>query len=114
MDATKLTRENFMEAIQEVLQNPSYRNNMKRLSALHRDKPMHPLETALYWIEFVMRHKGAAHLRTESYKMPWYAYYSVDVICFLVAVLLMLTAVIVGSIRFLCFRLCRRRKTKKE
>nr|XP_040031918.1 UDP-glucuronosyltransferase 2C1-like [Gasterosteus aculeatus aculeatus] len=114
VDATKLTRENFMEAIQEVLQNPSYRNNMKRLSALHRDKPMHPLETALYWIEFVMRHKGAAHLRTESYKMPWYAYYSVDVICFLVAVLLMLTAVIVGSIRFVCFRLCRRRKTKKE
>ncbi|XP_044035492.1 UDP-glucuronosyltransferase 2B15-like [Siniperca chuatsi] len=114
VDATKLTRQSFLEAIQEVLHNPTYRNNMKRLSALHLDKPMHPLETAVYWIEFVMRHKGASHLRTESYKMPRYAYYSVDVICFLLAILLMTTAIVVGSIRFLCFRLCRRRKPKQE
>lgn len=114
VDATKLTKENFLEAIQEVLHNPSYRNNMKRLSDLHRDKPMHPLETALFWIEFVMRHQGASHLRTESYKMPWYSYYSVDVICFLLAILLLVTAAVVGSIRFLCSRLCRRRKPKQE
>lgn len=112
--AANLTSQNFLEAIQEVLHNPSYRNNMKRLSALHRDKPVHPLETALYWIEFVMRHKGASHLRTESYKMPWYSYHSVDVICFLIAVLLTLTAITVGSIQFLCFRLCRKRKPKQE
>ncbi|XP_050922302.1 UDP-glucuronosyltransferase 1-2 [Lates calcarifer] len=114
VDATKLTSQNFLEAIQEVLHNPSYKSNMKRLSDLHRDKPAHPLETALFWIEFVMRHKGASHLRTESYKMPWYAYHSVDVICFLLAVLLLLTATIVGSIRFLCSRLCGRRKPKQE
>lgn len=114
VDATKLTRQNFVEAIQEVLHNPSYRNNMMRLSALHRDKPMHPLETALYWIEFVIRNKGASHLRTESYKMPWYVYHSVDVTCFLIAVLLTLTAIVVGSIWFICFRLCRKRKPKQE
>lgn len=114
LDATKLTRQNFLEAIQDVLHNPSYRANMKRLSALHRDKPMHPLDTALYWIEFVIRHKGASHLCTESYKMSWYVYNSVDVICFLLAVVLMLTAIVVGSIQFVCFRLCKRRKTKQE
>lgn len=26
-----------------------------------------------------MRHKGAAHLRSESYKLPWYAYHCLDV-----------------------------------
>uniref|UniRef100_UPI003AABC7F3 UDP-glucuronosyltransferase 1-2-like isoform X1 n=1 Tax=Centroberyx gerrardi TaxID=166262 RepID=UPI003AABC7F3 len=114
LDVTKLTSQNFLEAVQEVLHNPSYRDNMKRLSNLHRDKPMRPLDTALYWIEFVMRHKGASHLRTESYKMPWYSYHSLDVICFFLAVLLMLTAIAVGSIRFLCFRLCRRSKPKQE
>ncbi|KAM7370387.1 hypothetical protein PAMP_009940 [Pampus punctatissimus] len=114
LDATKLNRQNFLEAIQEVLHNPSYRANMKRLSALHRDKPMHPLDTALYWIEFVMRHKGASHLCTESYKMSWYTYHSVDVISFLLAAMLMLTAIVVGSIRFVCCQLCRRRKTKQE
>uniref|UniRef100_A0A672ZQ68 UDP-glucuronosyltransferase n=1 Tax=Sphaeramia orbicularis TaxID=375764 RepID=A0A672ZQ68_9TELE len=114
LDATKLTSENFLEAVQDVINNPSYRNSMKRLSDLHRDKPMHPLDSAIYWIEFVIRHKGAAHLRTESYKMPWYSYYSVDVVVFLLAVLLLFTAAVVASIRFLCFQLCRKRKPKQE
>ncbi|XP_060883660.1 UDP-glucuronosyltransferase 2B31-like [Labrus mixtus] len=114
LDASKLTSQDFLETIQEVLHNPSYRNNMKRLSSLHQDTPMHPLETAIYWIEFVIRHKGAAHLRTESYKMPWYAYYSVDVVGFLVAILLIFIAAVVGTIRFLCLRLCRSRKPKQE
>lgn len=112
--ATQLTTRSFLEAIQEVLHNPSYRNNMMRLSALHRDKPLGPLDTAIYWIEFVIRHKGASHLRTESYRMPWYAYYSVDVVCFVLAVLLTLTAVLVASVRFLCVRLCGRTKPKQE
>lgn len=114
VDVTKITQQNFLKVLQEVLINPSYRNNMKRLSALHRDRPMHPLDAAVYWIEFVMRHKGAAHLRTESYKMPWYVYHSVDVISFLLAILFMLTAFVVAVIRFTCLRMCRRRKPKQE
>ncbi|XP_006793401.1 UDP-glucuronosyltransferase 1-2-like [Neolamprologus brichardi] len=114
VDVTKITQQNFLKVLQEVVNNPSYRNNMKRLSALHRDRPMHPLDAAVYWIEFVMRHKGAAHLRTESYKMPWYVYHSVDVICFLLAILFMLTAFVVAVIRFTCLGMCRRRKPKQE
>uniref|UniRef100_A0A3Q1CUH8 UDP-glucuronosyltransferase n=1 Tax=Amphiprion ocellaris TaxID=80972 RepID=A0A3Q1CUH8_AMPOC len=56
---------NFLKAIQEVLNEPSYRMNMQRLSRLHRDQPITPMDNALFWIEFVMRHKGAAHLRTS-------------------------------------------------
>ncbi|XP_029953886.1 UDP-glucuronosyltransferase 2B20-like [Salarias fasciatus] len=114
VDVTQTTRHSFLEALRAVLHDPSYRKNMRRLSALHRDKPTHPLDTAVYWTEFVMRHKGAAHLRTESYKMPWYAYYSVDVVSFLLALLLVLMALVVGSIRFLCLRMCRRKKPKQE
>ncbi|KAM4624196.1 UDP-glucuronosyltransferase 1-2-like [Polymixia lowei] len=114
LDVTKLTRQNFLEAIEEVLHNSSYRDSMGRLSNLHRDKPMHPLDTAFYWIEFVMRHKGATHLRTESYKMPWYSYHSLDVICFLLAVCMMLAAITMGSMYFLWLRLCRKSKPKQE
>ncbi|KAM3592339.1 uncharacterized protein V6R79_016890 [Siganus canaliculatus] len=114
IDVATLTRQSFREAIHAVIHEPSYRNSMRRLSALHRDAPMHPMETALYWIEFVMRHKGASHLRTESYRMPWYAYHSVDVLCFLTAVVLLLAAAVAASVRFLCCRLCRRRKPKQD
>ncbi|XP_064870875.1 UDP-glucuronosyltransferase 2A2-like [Oncorhynchus nerka] len=96
-----LDRNILSQALQEVLDEPSYRTNMQRLSRLHRDVPMEPLDTALFWIEFVMRHKGAAHLRTESYRMHWYSYHSVDVMVFLLTVVLFTLLAFIGIFR--CF-----------
>lgn len=50
VDVTKLASQNFVEVLQEVLHNPSYKNNMNRMSELHRDKPIHPLDTAFFWV----------------------------------------------------------------
>ncbi|XP_070761669.1 UDP-glucuronosyltransferase 2B15-like isoform X2 [Enoplosus armatus] len=113
MDVSELEGEIFQKAIQEVLNEPSYRMNMQRLSRLHRDQPMKPLDTALFWIEFVMRHKGAAHLRTESYRLPWYSYHSVDVILFLLTITLLILLFLAGLVRS-CFRLCLKRKVKSD
>lgn len=114
LDVTQMTTESFLEAVRKVVNERTYRNNMKRLSSLHRDQPMHPLDTALFWIEFVMRHKGAAHLRTESHKMPWYSYFSVDVACFLTGLVFLVTVIFVRTVRFLCCGAFRKRKPKQE
>ncbi|XP_028290468.1 UDP-glucuronosyltransferase 2A2-like isoform X1 [Gouania willdenowi] len=105
--------DNFLKAIEEVLTEPSYRENMQRLSRLHRDQPIAPLDNALFWIEFVMRHKGAAHLKAESYRMPWYSYHSVDVVLFLTGAVLLLLVTAVVFIRCLCSTLCKR-KVKRD
>ncbi|KAL0168953.1 hypothetical protein M9458_037175, partial [Cirrhinus mrigala] len=52
-----LDKNTLYAAIQEVISDPSYRLSMQRLSHLHRDTPVKPLDSALFWIEFVMRHK---------------------------------------------------------
>ncbi|XP_036385234.1 UDP-glucuronosyltransferase 2A3-like [Megalops cyprinoides] len=114
LDVTKLTSKIFLEALQDVLYKSSYHSNMQRLSRLHRDKPLQPLDSAYFWIEFVMRHKGASHLRTESYKMPWYAYHSLDVIGFLLLAVVVLMAIVVAIFHFLCCRVCRKKKPKQE
>ncbi|KAG5269661.1 hypothetical protein AALO_G00204520 [Alosa alosa] len=110
-----VNRASFLQALQEVLHEPSYSGNMLRLSRLHRDQPMKPLDRALFWIEFVMRHRGAGHLRTESYKLPWFSYYSIDVVLALLTVMFTLTLLVVALVRHLCVTLCcRERKSKKE
>ncbi|XP_018978877.1 UDP-glucuronosyltransferase 2A2-like [Cyprinus carpio] len=110
---TTLNKNTLHAAIQEVISEPSYRLSVQRLSHLHRDTPVKPLDSAIFWIEFVMRHKGAAHLRSESYKLPWYSYYSVDVAVTLFAVVLITTFSIFFTVRYLCVKCCsRKRKTE--
>ncbi|XP_077448896.1 UDP-glucuronosyltransferase 2C1-like [Stigmatopora argus] len=105
--------ENFLKALQEVLTEPSYRENIQRLSKLHKDQAIPPLNHAVFWIEFIMRHKGAAHLRTESYKLPWYVYHSVDVYLFLSGVVLVWLLTVFKMIRLLCSTFCKR-KLKRD
>lgn len=114
LELSELNQHTFHERLQEVIHKPSYRANMQRLSRLHRDQPMHPLDVAAFWVEFVMRNKGAAHLRTDSYKMPWYTYHSIDVMLTLMSVLGLVLFTTVMAIRFVCCRMFSRKKTKAE
>lgn len=113
IDFFTMDEQTFFNGLQEVLTDPSYRANMQRLSSLHRDQPMKPLDTALFWIEYIMRNKGAAHLRTESYKLPWYSYHSVDVILFLAGIALIILGTVAAFIRCFCI-MCLRKKSKRD
>ncbi|XP_053182149.1 UDP-glucuronosyltransferase 2A2-like [Scomber japonicus] len=114
VDISIMNKDNFLEALKEVLYEPSYRDKMKALSNLQRDQPMKPMDRAVFWIEFVMRHKGAPHLRTESYKMSFIQYHSIDVVAFLLAVILLVVTVFIAAVKFLWRRVFSRSKVKKE
>uniref|UniRef100_A0A3B4ZXA5 UDP-glucuronosyltransferase n=1 Tax=Stegastes partitus TaxID=144197 RepID=A0A3B4ZXA5_9TELE len=114
VDIAMLDRQIFAEALMAVLNNSTYRENMQRLSRLHRDQPMKPLDQAVFWIEYVMRHKGAPHLRSQSYKMSWYVYNCVDVMAALLAAVLLVTFICVSVLRFLWRLIFRGKKVKHE
>ncbi|XP_029365924.1 UDP-glucuronosyltransferase 2A2-like [Echeneis naucrates] len=114
LDIATMNKDVFLEALKEVLYEPSYREKMKALSRLQRDQPMKPLDLAIFWIEYVMRHKGAPHLRTESYKMSNIQYYCIDVAAFLLAVILLIFTVFISAMKFLWRKMFSRSKAKKE
>ena len=68
-----------------------YTERARALAIQFKDRPMTPLQTAIYWTEYVLRHKGAPYLRTAGADLPWYQYLLLDVtavfifivICFL-------------------------------
>lgn len=76
------TEEKVEQLINELLNNPKYTENVKRRSELFHDRPMSPMETAVYWVEYVIRHKGADHLKNAGAKLPLYKYLMVDVLVF--------------------------------
>uniref|UniRef100_A0A8C3G5D3 UDP-glucuronosyltransferase n=1 Tax=Cyclopterus lumpus TaxID=8103 RepID=A0A8C3G5D3_CYCLU len=115
VEVTTLDVKSLTSALKNILdQEKPYKQNMLKLSQLHHDKPMKPKDSAIFWMEFVMRHKGAAHLRTESYKLPWYAYYCLDVMAVFVAFGVLIIALVWVSCRCLMGRLIRTKKTTSK
>nr|XP_048293957.1 UDP-glucuronosyltransferase 2B17-like isoform X2 [Myodes glareolus] len=85
LEFTTMSSSDLRNALKAVINNPFYKENAMRLSTIHHDQPMKPLDRAIFWIEFVMRHKGAKHLRPLAHNLTWYQYHSLDVIAFLLA-----------------------------
>ncbi|XP_044259849.1 UDP-glycosyltransferase UGT5-like [Tribolium madens] len=110
---SNLTEKNLLEAINEMLDNPKYSENAKIRSKIFHDRQVHPMDTAVFWVEYVIRHRGAPHLRVAALDLPWYKYLLVDVIVVLTLVL--------GSLIFItCFilkkvwkKICTKKNTKK-
>ncbi|KAJ8923418.1 hypothetical protein NQ315_001976 [Exocentrus adspersus] len=93
-------------AMLEVLNNPIYGNAVKRLKQLAMDTPMTGLEKAVWWIEYVIRHKGAKHLRNPAADLPFYQYYLIDVI----GLLFTITAIVLTVIFILVRKFIRKFK----
>lgn len=82
-----LSEDTIYDAINTVL-DPKFNMKAKELSVRFKDRPLTPLRTIIYWIEYVIRHKGAPHLKTAAVGMPLYKYLLLDVIAFLLLVML--------------------------
>ncbi|KAJ8030026.1 UDP-glucuronosyltransferase 1-2 [Holothuria leucospilota] len=100
LDKSNISEESLTFVIQEVLNNPRYKERVQHYSDIHHDLPMTPLERAVYWIEHVMKF-GDQHLRPRSADMSFIELYMIDVAVFLLFVLF-----IVLYIDFLVLKIC--------
>ena len=85
-----------------------YRSNVKRLQSLLRDQLETPLERAVFWTEYVMRHKGASALELGSRNLYRFQRNLIDVYFILFTIFLFFMTTSTLTIRWVCFR-----RTKK-
>ncbi|XP_040822540.1 UDP-glucuronosyltransferase 2B17-like isoform X2 [Ochotona curzoniae] len=104
VDLMKMSSADLLRAVKRVINDPSYKENAMTLSRIHHDQPMKPLDRAVFWIEHVMHHKGAKHLRVAAHDLTWYQYHSLDVIGFLLACVATAALIIIKSC-FFCYRM---------
>ncbi|XP_072604940.1 UDP-glucuronosyltransferase 2A2 isoform X3 [Vulpes vulpes] len=109
-----MTSADLLHALRTVINEPSYKENATRLSRIHHDQPVKPLDRAVFWIEFVMRHKGAKHLRPASHDLTWYQYHSLDVIGFLLACVATAIFLVTKCCLFTCRKFNKAGKKKKR
>ncbi|KAH8277055.1 hypothetical protein KR026_004440, partial [Drosophila bipectinata] len=80
LDITDISQEEVVQTIGEMLNTSSYKQRALDLSGRFHDQPMSPIDTAVWWTEYVLRHKGADHMRIAEQEMSLMQYYNVDII----------------------------------
>ncbi|XP_028992333.1 UDP-glucuronosyltransferase-like [Betta splendens] len=114
LTAHDVTTEKVLTAVNKLVNDKRYKENMVKLSAAHLDRPVEPLESAVFWTEFVIRHKGAPHLRVAAHDLNWIQYHSLDVIGFLLIIVLSVVFVTVKCCLSCIRKCCRSSKRKSD
>ncbi|XP_062549717.1 UDP-glycosyltransferase UGT5-like [Armigeres subalbatus] len=92
LDYDDITEETVEKAIGTVLNNPAYARNAKLVSERFRDKPLTPKETVVFWTEYIIRHRGALHLRSAALDLSLFQYQLLDVYAVMFVILLVVAA----------------------
>ena len=87
-----------------------YRRNAKEMSRIYRDQPQTPLERAVFWVEYVIRHKGAHHMRSTARDLNLIQYYCLDVISVMAGVVALVLYILFAITRKVLAVLCGWRK----
>lgn len=77
---------------------------MLKLRDVFLDRPMPPLDTGIYWIEYVLRHKGAPHLRSPALDLSVVQYLLLDVVALSIAIVVITIYILHILYRYLCTR----------
>ncbi|KAF5285532.1 hypothetical protein FQA39_LY16597 [Lamprigera yunnana] len=114
VDINNLEKEEFKSKILDVAQNPKYRENLKTLNKIIEDEPENGLDRAVFWTEYVIKNKGAQHLKSPLNNIPSYQYYLLDVIAVFIIVLVVVAVMIVYSVKLIICLLKMRIKIKQQ
>ncbi|XP_055537534.1 UDP-glucosyltransferase 2-like [Wyeomyia smithii] len=84
----------FDALVKEILTNPIYRQKAKQISALYRDRPQTAMETACFWVEYIIRHRGATHMHYQGADLSFIQMHMLDVIVVVVLVLFVILRIV--------------------
>lgn len=66
-----------------------------------KDQPTTGLERLVWWTEFVIRHKGAKHLRSPVIDLPDCQYFLLDVIGFCALAILLIVYILLNLLKLI-------------
>ncbi|CAN2388907.1 UDP-glucoronosyl and UDP-glucosyl transferase [Pristimantis euphronides] len=101
MDWSRMTKDSLYESLSEVIHNPSYRQQAQKLSKIHKDQPGHPVTRAAFWIDYVLRHNGAEHLRAATYNISIFQYFLIDIVVLTVMAIILMWFVVLQIAKYL-------------
>ncbi|CAJ0588293.1 unnamed protein product [Cylicocyclus nassatus] len=89
-----LSEDAIRAAIQEVLNNDSYKQNALRMSKLMQTKPFSAEERLVQWTNFALKNGALDVLHVEGSRMNSIAYFNIDVIAFILLIMCLISTAV--------------------
>ena len=112
LDILHITEADVISAINEIMTNPTYKENISNASTIFKSRPLTPAQRAAWWIEHVIKY-GGNHLRPPIARLPYYQLLLLDVLVGILVLLALLCFTWYAVLRCV-FRKCRKIKHKKD
>ncbi|KAI4497701.1 hypothetical protein M0802_007241 [Mischocyttarus mexicanus] len=94
LDYEHMTQKDMDFAMNEILFNPIYKKTAHEVAKKFIDRPFKPIDTANYWIEYVIKY-GTNSLRSPAMDLNWWEIALLDVYVFLLLVLFVIIYIII-------------------
>ena len=104
-----ITKEILTAALNKAMFDKEMKRKVEKTTKIFRDQKDDPVEKAVWWIEYVMRHGGTDFLRPHSLDLYWFQYICLDIVVFLGAILIF---AFVGI--FKCWKMFACKKVEEE
>lgn len=114
IDFEEVTEENVSEALNKLLNDPSYRSTAKTLAKQFSDRPMTQEQSVVYWTEYVVRHQGAPHLQAAATKLNFFQLNLIDVYAVLGLIFIVILIVDFYILKFLIKYCCGKKEREDK
>lgn len=88
-----------------------YKENMIELHTIVNDSPYDFMDNLVWWTEYIIRHKGAPHLRSNLARQPWYQRCDMDIVVFLTIVAFIVVSNVLSLSAKIIVRIYKRQDT---
>lgn len=96
-----LTTETFKESILKAVEDPKIARKAKEVARLFKDKPQKPLETAVWWVEYVIRNPKLDNLRSPTLTLGTFVSQSYDILLVVIVAIHFIVYVLVKFVNIL-------------
>lgn len=114
LNADELTEEKISAALNEILNKSKYKETAEYLSSVYKDRTIPAKMLVIYWTEYVIRHKGAPHLKADTSHLNLIQLYSLDVYGSFIVIFLLIICIDVVILKCIFGKICKKKTLDKN
>ncbi|XP_018319519.1 UDP-glucuronosyltransferase 2B17 [Agrilus planipennis] len=114
VDYVTVTEKEFLTKVLHVIKNTKYKESVIKISKVIKERPIKPLDKALWWIEYVLRHRGAPYFRSEAIDLNWIQYLALDILLFLLICFIMAIMLLKFVFRFFMYFFIKKQRNRNK